>query len=52
MTILEFTPPIRRNYLEEATIKVLKGEKIKKKIRYRRRVNNRQKLYKKKGRRK
>lgn len=31
MTILEFTPPIRRNYLEEATIKVLKGEKIKNK---------------------
>lgn len=46
--ILEFTPPIRKNYLETAIINVLQGEEIKKIRKYKRRVANRNKLHKKK----
>lgn len=51
MTILEFTPPTRKNYLETAIINVLQGEKIKKIRKYKRRVANRNKLHKKKRKR-
>lgn len=56
MTILEFTPPIKReinNVIEIAMFNALGGnrtlEKIKRINKYRRRVKNRNKLYKRKG---
>ena len=56
MTILEFTPPIKReftNVVEIAMFNALGGnrtlEKIKRIKKYRRRVINREKLHKKKG---